>query len=235
MRQGMAIAAMTLGVLGGAGSGGFPGLVEVAAARSHEQVVRALGLVRRPILEAAVSAQGLSYPPRELTLVGLKQERRLEVWARAADGWKLVAVFPVLAASGGAGPKLRAGDLQVPEGFYRLVAFNPNSSYHLSLRVNYPNAEDLAVARAEGRSDLGGDIFIHGKTVSIGCLALGDRGIEELYILVADVGLAHVRVLLAPQANPVAPPGGRRWIAALYSRLRAELQAIRSGTGTKPS
>ncbi len=186
-----------------------------------------LAPIRRPTLRAAVGAQGLAYPPRELTLIGLKQERRLEAWAKATEGWKRIAVFPVLAASGGPGPKLRVGDLQVPEGFYRLVAFNPNSSYHLSLRVNYPNQDDLAVARAEGRTDLGGDIFIHGKAVSIGCLALGDRGIEELYVLVADVGLSRVRVVLAPQADPVAPRGTRQWIVQLYSRLSAELQAVR--------
>jgi murein L,D-transpeptidase YafK len=141
----------------------------------------------------------------------------------------------VLAASGGPGPKLREGDLQVPEGVYRLTAFNPNSSYHLSLRVDYPNADDRAIAKAEGRTNLGGDIYIHGKAVSIGCLALGDAGIEELYVLVADVGLSRTRVLLSPTAVPTATSSSPAWVAHLYARLRLQLHAVRGDRATPSS
>jgi hypothetical protein len=115
----------------------------------------------------------------------------------------------------------------VPEGVYRLTGFNPRSSYHLSMRVDYPNADDRAAARGEGRTNLGGDIFIHGKAVSIGCLALGDAAIEELYTLVADVGLARSRVLLAPSATPQPSPGSAEWVGRLYERLRREMTAVR--------
>jgi murein L,D-transpeptidase YafK len=115
----------------------------------------------------------------------------------------------------------------VPEGVYRLTAFNPNSSYHLSLRVDYPNADDRAIAKREGRANLGSDIFIHGKAVSIGCLALGDLAIEEVYVLVADVGLSRTRLLLSPSASPTLPPGSPTWVASLYERLRSELLVVR--------
>ena len=151
----------------------------------------------------------------------------LEVWGAAGNGWKLIRSHAILAASGRLGPKLREGDLQVPEGVYRLTGFNPNSSYHLSIRVDYPNADDRAGARAEGRTRLGGDIYIHGKAVSIGCVALGDVAIEELYLLVAEVGLARTRLVMSPSAAPMAPPGASAWVRRLYERLRFELQQTR--------
>lgn len=140
---------------------------------------------------------------------------------------KRLRSYPVLAASGGPGPKLRESDRQVPEGIYRLTAFNPNSSYPLSIRVDYPNADDRRVARAEGRERLGGDIYIHGKAVSIGCLAIGDEAVEELYVLLADTGLRNARAVIAPGAAPRAPRGAPAWVGALYGRLSAELRAIR--------
>lgn len=210
-----------------------PYYVAMAGARTHETVLREIGPTRRPTLRSAVTAAGLSYPPSDVTLIGLKEERVLEVWARADAGWRRVSRFPVLAASGGPGPKLREGDLQVPEGVYRVTAFNPNSSYHLSLRVDYPNADDRAAARADGRTTLGGDIFIHGKAVSIGCLALGDAAIEELYVLLADVGLTKTRLVLAPSATPKPAADAAPWVAGLYARLARELLTVR-GRDTQP-
>src|SRR5687767_309615 len=129
----------------------------------------------RPMLQKRAAAVGVAYPPPALTLVGYKHERVLEVWARRGDGWALYRSYPVLAASGGPGPKLREGDRQVPEGVYRLTHLNPASSYHLSIRIDYPNEADRARAAEEGRSNVGGDIYVHGKAVSIGCLAIGDE------------------------------------------------------------
>ena len=205
----------------------YPTLIAVTGPRTHGDVRRWLGPKRRDALESAFSAVGLSYPPRRLTLVGLKDERRLEVWAENGRGWTRVRDYAVLAASGQAGPKLREGDLQVPEGEYRLTGFNPNSSYHLSIRVDYPSAEDRAIARGEGRTRLGGDIFIHGKAVSIGCLAIGDDAIEDLYLLLADTSLANARILLTPSAAPTAPAGAPPWLVERYGRLNRELSRVR--------
>src|SRR5690606_4961 len=98
---------------------------------------------------------------------------------------RFVRALPVLAASGRVGPKLQYGDYQVPEGFYRIEALNPNSRFHLALRVNYPNAFDRAEAAREGRTHLGGDIMIHGSNASVGCLAMGDVVSEDLFVLAA--------------------------------------------------
>lgn len=133
-------------------------------------------------------------PQGPLTLIAYKAEKQLEVRC----GTKPWRTIPILAASGHAGPKLQAGDNQVPEGLYTINAVNPNSSYYLSLRVSYPNAQDLARAQAHGVSDPGGDIYIHGHAASIGCLAMGDDAIEDLFWLVVTRGPADCTVIIAP-------------------------------------
>ncbi len=211
----------------------FPYDVALAGGRTHADVLRELAPRRGPGLRAAVEVQGLRYPPTRLTLVGLKQERTLEVWASGQAGWTLLRSYSVLVRSGSLGPKLREGDLQVPEGIYRLTAFNPNSKYHLSIRVGYPNKDDEVVARAEGRTRLGGDIFIHGKAVSIGCPAIGDAAIEELYLLLAHVGLRHTKLILAPSNEPIPAPDAPIWVQQLYARLHTELRTLRTGSASQ--
>jgi murein L,D-transpeptidase YafK len=126
----------------------------------------------------------LPYPPREIFLRAFKHEGDLELWAREKPGpFKLVHTWRITAASGVPGPKRREGDRQVPEGFYMIDRFNPESLYHLSLGLNYPNASDRI--RSDPQSP-GGDIFIHGRNVTIGCLPLGDPAIEELFLLALD-------------------------------------------------
>jgi murein L,D-transpeptidase YafK len=143
--------------------------------------------------------QSVGYPPAQLVLVGLKEEKELQVYAKTGTNqFQFIRTHPILAASGVAGPKLREGDRQVPEGIYGIELLNPNSRYHLSLRINYPNEFDRAQARREQRTNLGGDIMIHGKAVSIGCLAMGDEAAEDLFVLAADVGLKNITVILSP-------------------------------------
>ena len=97
------------------------------------------------------AAQGIVYPPKNLALLAFKDTALLEVWAANADEeFKKITEYPVLAASGKLGPKLREGDKQVPEGIYNIAGFNPNSAYHLSMQVNYPNDFDLQHAKSEG-------------------------------------------------------------------------------------
>lgn len=134
--------------------------------------------------------------------------------------------YPLLGASGGPGPKLREGDRQVPEGFYTIESLNPNSLFHLAIRVSYPSQEDREHAAAEGRERLGGDIMIHGKTASVGCLAMGDPAIEELFVLADRVGLANVEIVLAPGLHPAPPAGAPAWVSDLYGRLSARLDAL---------
>lgn len=112
----------------------------------------------------------LAFPPQKLCFIVLKAEKILEVWGKNEQEWRFIRSYPVLGASGVAGPKLREGDRQVPEGIYRITWLHPNSSYHLSMKLNYPNEYDRQQAKLEGRTQLGGDIFIHGKDLSIGCV-----------------------------------------------------------------
>lgn len=168
------------------------------------------------------------YPPTNISFVGLKEEKRLELWIEQQGRWVLVKSYDVKKASGKAGPKLREGDQQVPEGFYRIQGFNPNSSYHLSLKLNYPNEFDLKQAKLEGRTRLGGNIFIHGKAVSIGCLAMGDEAIEEIFVLASRVGKDNISVLLAPRdfrrQEPLADARLAPWVNSLYSNIHHELR-----------
>ncbi|MCX7008186.1 MAG: L,D-transpeptidase family protein [Kiritimatiellaeota bacterium] len=199
-----------------------------APASVAERVKQYGGAARARLMPQFVRV-AVAYPPRAITLVGLKAEKRCEVWV-SGDGKKfqLLTNYPIRAASGVLGPKLREGDQQVPEGLYRIESLNPNSLYHLSLRVNYPNDFDRQQAKAEGRTRLGGDIMIHGSDVSIGCIALGDAVAEDLFVLVAETGIKNISVILAPVDFRVRqlPPDIKTlpaWAPALYAAVRKEL------------
>ena len=191
--------------------------------RTVAQVVSQYGPKMRARFVPACKKAGVAFPPRTLTLLAFKEEQQLEIWS----GRKKLASYPILAASGDIGPKRREGDRQVPEGFYRLTVLNPNSAYHLSIRVDYPNAEDIAHRTAE-RGQMGGDIYIHGNAVSIGCLAMGDDAIEEIFPLIATVGLRNCRILIAPTdlRTKSAPDTDDPWVKSLYVRLKKALKAF---------
>ena len=202
---------------------------EVPAPRTVEGVLADVGSARRSVLEREAQRLGIPYPPAKLTLVAYKDERTLEAWAPRGNRMTRYRTYPVLAASGGPGPKLREGDRQVPEGVYRLTHLNPASSYHLSIRVDYPNAFDRARGAEDWRAALGGDIYVHGKSVSIGCLAIGDENIEELFTLVADTGLRNARIVIAPGRSLAVPEGAPGWTAGLYQDIARELSALPPG------
>jgi len=174
---------------------------------------------------------GVAWPPGRVLLLGIKDERRLELYASSdsTSAWRRIRRYPVLAASGKLGPKLREGDLQVPEGVYGIESLNPNSRFHLSLRVNYPNEFDKLNAAAERRTKLGGDIMIHGDSVSIGCLAMGDPASEELFVLAALAGIENITVLLSPvdfRTRAYSPGDAQPWVLSLYDRLRTRLNDL---------
>lgn len=201
--------------------------------RTVADVVQIYGPYALRKLSQSFAKAKVAFPPKEMTLVALKQEKKLELWARDDQEFRLIHTYRIKAASGGAGPKLRLGDKQVPEGIYRIVGLNPNSHYHLSMKLNYPNEFDLYHAAQEGRSQPGSDIFIHGKAVSIGCLAMGDESIEELFTLTAQVGAEHVKVVIAPHDPRRYPLQARLgmqpyWTAELYQRISEEINGLSS-------
>jgi murein L,D-transpeptidase YafK len=110
-----------------------------------------------------------------------KEERELELWVREPrkKSFQLFRTYRIAAMSGKLGPKVSQGDLQAPEGFYYVApgAMNPQSNFHLSFNIGYPNKFD----RAHGRD--GTFIMVHGNRVSIGCFAMTDKKIEEIYTL----------------------------------------------------
>lgn len=127
-----------------------------------------------------------------------KQERELEVWAQTGAGtYALLDTWPICTYSGALGPKQREGDGQAPEGIYQVGAgqLNPQSSYHLSFDLGYPNAFDRAHSRT------GSYLMVHGSCVSIGCYAMTDAGIEQIYSLVA-AALAHGQAQVQVHALP---------------------------------
>ena len=185
----------------------------------------------RAKLRPLCKQMNVEYPPTHLTWVCLKQEKMLYIFAKDRKGTsRQLLSYPIIGASGGAGPKLKEGDKQVPEGFYKLDGFRPNVIAHLGLSVNYPNEEDRANAKKDGRSDLGKDILIHGSRWSTGCLAMGNPPIEELFVLTYDVGLKNIDVIFAPCNLLKADPEGLdmakqpAWLAALYARIKTELK-----------
>lgn len=112
-----------------------------------------------------------------------KAEGELEVWLKNRNdkAYSLFRTYDFCAHSGVLGPKVIEGDKQTPEGFYYINVFNPVSNFYLSLGVNYPNAVDLARTGMDRKT--GGDIYIHGDCVTVGCIPLTDDKIKEVYIL----------------------------------------------------
>ncbi len=137
---------------------------------------------RDAVLQQAFAQKGLNYPPMGMFIRIFKRDQVLEVWVddNGSGVYKKFKDYRVCAASGVLGPKRMEGDKQVPEGFYRVNDFNPRSSFHLSLGINYPNVSDRLLGV---RSKLGGDIYIHGGCISLGCVAIDNNQIEEVYWL----------------------------------------------------
>lgn len=132
------------------------------------------------------SEAGVPYPPEEIYLRAFKHEEVLELWAREKEAKNFIRMklFPILNRSGESGPKRSEGDRQIPEGFYKVNRFNPMSKFHLSLGIDYPNESDRI--RTTNAKQPGSDIFIHGKHWTVGCLPIGDKGIEVLYVIAKD-------------------------------------------------
>ncbi len=155
---------------------------------------------KQDTLQKQFVGKGLKWPAKYIYIRSFKYDSQLEVWAKNSlkEPFKLFKTYKVCALAGTLGPKRMQGDYQVPEGFYYINEFNPRSNYHLSLGLNYPNASDKVL------SDVfhpGGDIYIHGSCVTVGCIPVTDPQIEEIYILAAyakDQGQDYIPVHIFP-------------------------------------
>jgi len=142
---------------------------------------------------------GMDVNSLNIFIRAFKHEKKLELWGSDAksDTFTLIKEYDFCSSSGKPGPKRKQGDLQIPEGIYYIDRFNPLSKFHLSLGINYPNRSDKIL----GADKPGGDIFIHGNCVTIGCIPITDDKIEELYVYAVEAknnGQNHIPVHIYP-------------------------------------
>lgn len=202
-----------------------PVAAEAIAAKLAAQPLRAAAAAARvrPALKRDLAKLGLTLGS-PIFIRAFKEERQLEVFVRNADTGKFVFFrnYRIAGISGKPGPKLAEGDLQVPEGFYYVPpsAMKPDSRYHLAFNIGYPNTYDLAHGRT------GSLIMVHGSNISIGCLAMTDEMIEQIYTLGAAAhagGQKFFRIHLFPfrmTAKRMAKnPPGSPW-SAFWANLK---------------
>ena len=142
--------------------------------------VRTAKAQKDSIIQHKFQSKGIEYPSNGLFIRIFKSEALVEIWAidKSIKKYKLITTYDICSLSGILGPKRRRGDLRIPEGVYYISHFNPTSNFYLSLKINYPNQSDRILGY---KQDLGGDIFIHGDCVTIGCVPITDEYIKELY------------------------------------------------------
>jgi len=137
---------------------------------------------KQDFIEKKLKKNQIAIDNLNLLFVAYKDNDLLDIYAKTKQEttYKKILSYDICSRSGQLGPKRKQGDRQVPEGFYHIDRFNPTSNFYLSLGLNYPN---LADKRKSKSSNLGGDIFIHGSCVTIGCLPMTDNYIKEIYLL----------------------------------------------------
>jgi murein L,D-transpeptidase YafK len=167
----------------------------------HERVLAAR-VEKRFQVKKVFRERGIAYPAAEIFLRAFKREHTLELWVRPVDddAFVLLKTYEICAVTERPGPKRARNDLQTPEGFYYINNFNPQSGFHLSLGVNYPNEADVILNAKDSRPD-GGDIYIHGGCKTAGCVALTDEAIKEVYVIAMearDNGQTRIPVHIFP-------------------------------------
>ena len=151
-------------------------------------------------IESLLKENNIDLSDFSIYLRSFKKEEELELWAKSGDDttYRLLKTYEICSSSGEIGPKRQEGDLQVPEGFYKIEIFNPYSNFYLSMGLNYPNRSDRILGV---KGSLGGDIYIHGSCVTIGCIPITDEQIKELYVICVEakrVGQNNIPVTIFP-------------------------------------
>jgi murein L,D-transpeptidase YafK len=162
----------------------IPSFAQTSFVQSQKSLVKIADVFNREedSLKKEFKTKDLAWPPKALYIRNFKFDGIMEVWVKTDDKgpFRFLKSYKICMQSGTVGPKRMEGDYQVPEGFYYINEFNPNSNYHLSLGINYPNASDRILSDP---GQPGSEIYIHGSCVSVGCIAITDIPIEELYIM----------------------------------------------------
>lgn len=167
--------------------------------RTTPPVIRDIKEIRarvRPRLEASLAKSGFTLGAPVFIRI-FKEEHQLEVWLQKGAKFELYKTYKICNFSGDLGPKLQEGDRQAPEGFYYVnrSRLNPKSRYHLSFNLGYPNAYDRSHRRT------GNFLMVHGACVSVGCYAITNKNIEEVYLM-AEAALAAGQPFFRVHAFP---------------------------------
>jgi murein L,D-transpeptidase YafK len=205
----------------------YPIYLKIIGRKTTEQVYETTGQKIEAKLKPRFEKAVISYPSEKITLIAVKDRQTLEIWATETNKSSLIHTYKFTGFSGTLGPKLKEGDGQIPEGLYKIDYLNPNSRFHLSMKLSYPNEFDKANGKLDGRENLGGDIMIHGSNATIGCIPIGDSNIEELFTLVYKTGIKNVDVIIAPNDLRVEKPNyhnsSLKWLDAKYQRIHKAL------------
>jgi murein L,D-transpeptidase YafK len=161
---------------------------------------------KEAVIKKYFAAKKLQPEGCSMFIRAFKKEQQLEVWVKEknADQFSLLHTYAICSSSGVLGPKRKEGDSQVPEGIYEINHFNPQSNFHLSLGINYPNASDRILS---DRKNPGSAIYIHGNCVTIGCIPLTDDLIKEVYVLAVEArnsGQKKIQVHIFPNRMDTA-------------------------------
>lgn len=201
--------------------------IEKPEENTVESVMKILEAYYMPIFNQYLKASFFTAYPEKITLIAIKDERKIEMWFEDEDNKVFIKRYSILGLSGNLGPKLKDGDKQVPEGFYQMLFIHPKSDWHLSIKLNYPNQFDKQMAVKDKRKNIGKDIYIHGGMGSLGCLAVGDKNIEEIAYIVYKTGIDKIKVIITPydfRKKSIFLDSSVKWVKKLYQLLEKELK-----------
>jgi murein L,D-transpeptidase YafK len=174
------------------------------------------------------------FPPVACTIVCLKAEKRIELYAARLDHVMVhIKSYQILSTNNRIGPRVTTASYQVPEGIYRFTNVVPAGKFHMGLPINFPNTFDRRKARESGMIAPGGRVMIHGNCVSIGGVAIGNQAIEEVSAIAAFVGLGRIKVVIAPfdlrkrSIEPAELSNLPAWTLELYDTIQRELIALK--------
>lgn len=206
----------------------FPGHSAANPVDTPGKFIKAYGPQIRARLKKSLAEADVAYPPKAVRLAVFKAERRAELWLPDRHGtWVHVKDYAFSATSGTQGPKVYFADLQIPEGIYTVDSLALSEQYHLALHLNHPNEYDMAMLELEGRDPafMSTGIYVHGGAVSYGCVVIGNRNIEEVFLLSYVAGQGNTSVYIFPHDTNRRRPGFRNctgcpvWYGDLLLRL----------------
>ncbi len=208
----------------------IPLLYKIKGKENVESVIQKMERDVLNRIQTDFDIAGFKNYPHELIIVAFKEEQKLQIYGKDYIDKKFIKEYPFTAYSGDLGPKLKEGDKQIPEGIYKVEYLNPNSAYHLSIKINYPNEYDKSKTKLSNTGQMGGDIFIHGKSATIGCIPIGDKAIEEVFVMAQKAFKNEIKVIISPRdfrgIKKFPEIESIDWENDLYEKIKNELNTL---------